>query len=467
VTGSPGRRALGMLFGVGYESEPAKPPERDGYSVTRRAMAGLLGVQLTGRARPGLRLLPQTPTRASYPTEAAGDDTVTFLPPGWPWSSRANDSQGSGGRHPTLILAGLVILIAAVIVGAAVLREEFLSGLRTTPIPPIASASVPAPSPRPSVHPTGPPPTRPERTVVIGAEVTAISFGPSGETFAAGDSSGITRLWNTADWQAIKSLDDADSGASATQGVNALAFNPNGRILAVGDQNGFTYVWDADGQEEYPAVQDVETEGGVGAVAFSPDGHLLVTGDGNGLVNIWNAATGASVGTLRTPDGAPVTTLSFTLDGALLAVGDSTGTTWLWNTAKWSDTSVMPTEVDSPDTQRVNAVAFSKDDEYLAIAGNGGSINVWSLRTHTFVNIFHDPDSKGVLSVEFSADGRYLAAGDANGRIYLWTHSLAAVFTDPGSHGVNAVAFSPDSTTLAVGDANGNCYLWSMRWGSN
>src|SRR5450755_274104 len=53
MTASPPRRALGQLLGVD-RGPLTEPPARDGYSVARRALAGILGVRLAERS-------PQTP----------------------------------------------------------------------------------------------------------------------------------------------------------------------------------------------------------------------------------------------------------------------------------------------------------------------------------------------------------------------------------------------------------------------
>jgi type IV secretory pathway TraG/TraD family ATPase VirD4 len=78
------RRALGGLLGAGQVEVPTEPSARDGYSAGRRALVGLLGVQLTGQsgqAPNGSReqAMPvggvsghRTASRGSA-TEAAGD----------------------------------------------------------------------------------------------------------------------------------------------------------------------------------------------------------------------------------------------------------------------------------------------------------------------------------------------------------------------------------------------------------
>ncbi|NLJ80183.1 MAG: hypothetical protein GX335_04065, partial [Firmicutes bacterium] len=70
-------------------------------------------------------------------------------------------------------------------------------------------------------------------------------------------------------------------------------------------------------------------------------------------------------------------------------------------------------------TQRVGALAFSSDDQYLASGSDDWTIRVWRAADGQFVTSFPGHYSP-VKCLVFSPDGRYLASGAKNGSIIVW-----------------------------------------------
>ncbi len=64
-----------------------------------------------------------------------------------------------------------------------------------------------------------------------------MALSPDGGTLAAGETDGVTYVWDLATGD-TSPLPDPDS-----LGVESVAFSPGGKWLATGDTNGKTYLW--------------------------------------------------------------------------------------------------------------------------------------------------------------------------------------------------------------------------------
>lgn len=274
--------------------------------------------------------------------------------------------------------------------------------------------------------------------------VTAVAYGPDGETVATGGDDGTVRLWT------------AGPIAALTQGsaVTTIAFTRDGHLLATGGVDGTVRLWDT---TTHRPLGTLTNRAAVNALAFNPDGTAIATGHADGAVYLWDTSTNRS---LPVPVGheGPVNAVTFDRTGLILATGGDDNTARLWNTLTHQTTIL------SGHTGEVFAVAFSPDGTMLTTGSADGTARIWDATTHESraTLIGH---TRVVRAVAFAADGRTVVTGSWDGTARIWdttTHQPLAILAGHTDE-VLAVAVSPDGTTVVTGSRDGTAREWDTR----
>ena len=169
---------------------------------------------------------------------------------------------------------------------------------------------------------------------------------------------------------------------------------------------------------------------------------------------------------LALPEGAvarfgmrEVNAMTFSPDGKYLAVASSIGVFLL--------DPINLAEIYSFDTTAsMTSIAFSADGSLLASGSWDETVKLWDVRSRTLVTTLKG-HSDSVTSVAFSPDGTLLASGSGSDdkTVKLWdvrSRTLAATLKGHFG-GVDSVAFSPDGTLLASGSGDKTVRLWDVR----
>ena len=319
--------------------------------------------------------------------------------------------------------------------------------------------------------------------------LTALAFSPDNSTIASGHTNTIM-LWDALNFTQLS------NGVVPKGWINALVFSPDGSTVSgikrfrfkrrtrgqfikegvsstlslwdtrTGDKLSDSPVESYFGElPELPGVQNSSSSssGAIGVVVFSQNGNMLAaalnteraTEDYRFTVHVWDIPDRKLNLTLKGHTDK-VNALAFTRDGKMLASGSDDGTIQLWDISIGAPTLSLR-------AAKTGALAFSSDGKMLASANNSDSIQLWDVTTgRQWTSLKSENDYITVLT--FSTDGKILASGDRYGLIQLWDVATGNKLPTIKGHvdWVNALAFSPDGKTLASGSEDGVIFLWNV-----
>ncbi|MCX5235878.1 hypothetical protein OG824_11750 [Streptomyces prunicolor] len=247
-----------------------------------------------------------------------------------------------------------------------------------------------------------------------------MAFGPDGTRFTYGVSAPGReavaqpfRVWDVTHGRALASLDLP--GAA----VVSLALGPSAghtlhavRTTSIGQLADET--WDFALRRRTSVLNGVTGS----HLAVRPDGTLLV---GEGRVAALPSGRSAGRDLVQ---GGEIGALAFTADGSTLAVGDQTGRVDLWDGEGGRGgglghregvlRNVFPTPTGAT-PEGVAAIAFSPDGRTLAVAGDGGSLQLWDVATQQPLSSAPlTTPGEAISSLAFSPDGSTVYAGSAH-----------------------------------------------------
>lgn len=282
--------------------------------------------------------------------------------------------------------------------------------------------------------------------------VVAVAFSPTADVLASAGADDTVKLWRPSDSTLLRTL---------VMTARSVVFSPDGQTLAIGSENGIQLRRISDNTllKVLPEPLYAHT------LSYSSDGSTLAAANywfSDNRVFVWRVADG----TLLHSFPGPATAIALSPNGQTLAVAVGNAVQ-LW---RLSDESLIHTLAGY--TDRVNAVAFSPDEQTLVSGSTDRWVKLWrvpdgSLRQEWQIS------SRSVSSVAFSPDGQLVVAGGlsfsgSSNMLYCWRLADGAqLFHQVAPQSAGSVAFSSDSRTLAS-SGNGldsTILLWSIPSG--
>jgi WD40 repeat protein len=211
-----------------------------------------------------------------------------------------------------------------------------------------------------------------------------------------------------------------------------------------------------------------ESELPVRSVAFSPDGLALVTAGDDASIHTWSAENGSAIEVYSAPK-APVQALDFTPSGELVAGMADASASVLRLEEKWVlERTIGTGDETSPLADRVNALAFRPDGQWIATGGGqpsrNGEIKIWRVADGKLVKDWPNVHSDAVLSLDFSPDGKYLASGatDKFAKVVdVETGEVVKTF-EGHTHHVLGVSWKGDGRIVATSGADNVVKVWDF-----
>lgn len=206
-------------------------------------------------------------------------------------------------------------------------------------------------------------------------------------------------------------------------------------------------------------------------LVWTPEANTLAVATSS-LIHWYNVPEQSLIRTLY-PALEGVTKVTFDGRNAWFVVGTRRGSEqdgFISGLELWQGPNWQPRGILYGTGRPLTGLAFSPDDEYLAVAytgprGQPGEVDLWNVVTWSISTTLATGQA---LEVAFSPDASLLAVSPDRYslRVYnlierKWLYRMPTSFT--GS--INVMAFSPDGFTLATGHYDGMVRLWDLRDG--
>src|SRR5216683_2481540 len=157
----------------------------------------------------------------------------------------------------------------------------------------------------------------------------------------------------------------------------------------------------------------------------------------------------------------PVTAVAWSRDDRWIASGSDDHTVRVWDTTNGGHVFTYSGHKDS-----VTAVVWSPNSRYIASGSDDHTVQVWDTTNggHVFIYRGH---KDSVTAVAWSRDGKRIASASWDDTVQVWDATNGGhVLTYRGhSASVNAVAWSPDGRWIASGSSDHTMQVWDATNG--
>ncbi len=240
-------------------------------------------------------------------------------------------------------------------------------------------------------------------------DVYHAEFSPDGRRIATAGKDGTVRLWDPVSGRELLRIAAHDTE------VNWVAFSPDGKFLATTGDDGLVKLHDAANGN---LIWERAVHKGEGSfVFFLPDGKKLLSGGRyDKIVKTLVCTRGEEQRRFLALDPEPNLFFSegaaLSPDGLTLAVAGGTRIT-VWDVRRGVRVAFPPTG-----QHDLQSVTFSHDGTKLAAAGYSARVFVWDWPSGRLLHEF-PPELDGIFAIAFTRDDRFLAWAGINPVIKL------------------------------------------------
>ncbi|MHC4995700.1 MAG: WD40 repeat domain-containing protein, partial [Planctomycetota bacterium] len=246
--------------------------------------------------------------------------------------------------------------------------------------------------------------------------------------------------------------------------ADKIAWSPNGSRLVATYQNPMKpmtlRVWDtATGEDITPPNLDIRQDQPIDTIEWSPDGSRVATSHRKDyLIRIWDPITGATQHVMAGHTNK-VNAMAWTKDGRRLATSGDDYSVKLWDTQTGQIISTFRGH-----RREVRSIQWNPAETQL-LSSSRVRTKIWDVNNRALdaeLQLGHDTR---VSQVAWSPDGNRFASAGSDGTIRLWDANRHTELTRlEGGHGIlTSLSWSPDGTRIATGDLSGSGYVWDLN----
>ncbi|UUM21030.1 NACHT domain-containing protein [Mycoavidus sp. SF9855] len=282
-----------------------------------------------------------------------------------------------------------------------------------------------------------------------GSTVNSCAYSPDGKICAMGLSDGAIRVYDTSNWEKIRTLQGHNSD------VWSVAYSPTGDQIASGGKDKTVRLWDAASGALRHTLQGHGSD--VWSVAYSPTGDQIASGSDDETVRLWDAASGALRHTLQGHEDY-VRSVAYSPTGDQIASGGYDETVRLWDAISGALRHTLQGHGDI-----VRSVAYSPTGDQVASGSDDQTVRLWEAASGVLRHTLQGHGS-WVRSVAYSPSGDQLASGSDDHTVRLWDAASGALRHTLQGHEktVYSVAYSPTGNQIASGSEDQTVHLWQV-----
>jgi len=281
--------------------------------------------------------------------------------------------------------------------------------------------------------------------------------------------------------------------------INQLAFINNEQNIAAATSAG-VYFFDP---KDLSAKYFFDTAGALTMFAISDDGEWLATGDNKGTVAVWSIRDGKQLYQLK-GRAKQIRSLDFSADKSKLVFSDAEKNIHLWNLKQnqyypfekkhtlninkvmfladnntvisgSDDFQIMIWDAPSgkfkdkfPASQKINDMALSSDEHYLALALNNATLQIWDFSAKQLVNNISDPEIiMPFTHITFLPNDNNILTGSADGFVRIWNtlgseYVWESASANQAGSPVKTIAITQSGSKFVVGFENGLVEVWDL-----
>ncbi len=265
-----------------------------------------------------------------------------------------------------------------------------------------------------------------------------------------------------------------DKNTKNKNGISRIAISPDKKQIASIHMDNIVRLWDTHSNKERILFR--RQSGQLNILTFSFDNKFLAITKIDKTILIWDLVNGRSHTILKGHQKS-IQALAFSPNEyGLIASGSSDGTIRLWNSITGVEQGVIATGY----SDKIKAIAFTRDNNSLYTATESGLVKIWHAKTGKEIGTPFYSEEDCFISVMFSHDMNYLAyqsgrkvPSKSNGGYSLhltgkgirlwyipaWKEKLTIPSTPL------SLTYSPDNRFIATSSFPDGTVLWDVNTG--